>query len=336
MSVIDVLSLKGKLVDDFLLRMLKSGASDELYEIVKHQVAVGGKRLRPALTILCCEAVGGDTQEAIPAAAGVELIHNYTLIFDDIIDRSDLRRGQPTVRAKYGDAMAILAGMHYREAIFEAAKRTPKSNEVDEVFSVALRRIIEGERLDVLFEQAGRQSEYIKKMMYKRVNEKIYSGMIEAKTAELFKTACKVGAIVGNGTPKQIDALSRFGWNCGIAFQIVDDILDIIGEEGTFGKEIGKDIKEHKLGNLIILYGLKKSSKSLKTKLLSVLSSPNASKSDIEEATKIILSTNAVKRAYKTSKDFIEEAKADMDALSPSEAKDTLLRLADFVVERKF
>lgn len=336
MSIFDVLLQKGKLVDDFLLMLLKSSASDELYEIVKYQVAVGGKRLRPALAILCCEAVGGDAQKAIPAAAGVELIHNYTLIFDDIIDRSALRRGQPTVRAKYGDAMAILAGMHYREAIFEAAKRTVKTNEVEQVFSVALRRIIEGERLDVLFEQAGRQSEYVKKMMYKWVDEKDYFVMIEAKTAELFETACKVGAIVGNGTPTQIDVLSKFGWNCGVAFQIVDDILDIIGEEGTFGKEIGKDIREHRLGNLVILYSLKENSKSLKTRLLSVLSSPNASKRDIEEATKIILSTNAVKKAYKTSKDFIEEAKTVISALSPSEAKNTLLRLADFVVERKF
>jgi len=336
MSVVDVLSRKGKLVDDFLLRMLKVGASNELCEIAKHQVTSGGKRLRPVLTILSCEAVGGNAQMAIPAAAAIELVHNYTLIFDDIIDRSDLRRGLPTVRAKYGDVMAILAGMHYRETIFEATKRCSKSMEIEEILSMALRRIIEGERLDVLFEQAGRESEYIKKVMYKSVSENGYCRMIEAKTAVLFEAACRVGGLIGNGTPGEVKALSRFGWNCGVAFQIIDDLLDIVGEEGTLGKEVGKDIKEHKLGNLVILYSLEEISKSLKTKLLGVLNSHNASKSDIEETTKIILSTNAVKRAYKKSEDFIKEAKAEMNTLSPSEAKNTLLRLADFIIERKF
>ena len=109
-------------MDDFLLKMLRLGASVELYKIIKHQIVAGGKRVRPAMTILCCEAVGGDGETAIPAATGIELIHNYTLIFDDIIDRSVLRRGQPTVRAVYGDVMAFLAGMHYREAISEASR----------------------------------------------------------------------------------------------------------------------------------------------------------------------------------------------------------------------
>jgi len=331
-----MLTERGKLIDDFLLKMLRLGASDELYEVVKHQVVAGGKRIRPAMTILCCEAVGGDAKVAIPAAAAIELVHNYTLIFDDIIDRSDLRRGLPTVRAKYSDVMAILAGMHYREAIFEAAKRSPKSRRIEDVFSVALRRIIEGERLDVLFEQAGRESEYVKKMMRLSVSEKDYFDMVGAKTAVLFEAACKAGGVVGNGTLSQVDALSKFGWNCGIAFQIRDDILDVVGDTGELGKEAGKDIREHKLGNLVLLNSFMELLDKDREKLTAILKSPCVSDSNVKEAIEIIQSTSAVKRVYEKSKSLIETAKSSIDQIQPSEAKRMLISLADFIIERKF
>lgn len=336
MAVVEVLTQKGKLVDDFLLKMLRLGSSNELYEIVEHQVTAGGKRLRPAMTILCCEAVGGSVKNAIPAAASIELVHNYTLIFDDIIDRSELRRGLPTVRAKYGDVMAILAGMHYREAIFEAVKRGPKSNEVEEILSAALRRIIEGERLDVLFEQAGRESEYIQKMTYRTIMEKDYNNMIAAKTASLFEAACKVGSIVGNGNSHFVRCLSKCGWNCGIAFQIRDDILDIVGETEELGKEAGKDVKEHKFGNLVILYSLAGLTETSKNRLLAILRSQHISNSDVDKAIEIILSTNAVKLAYEKSKTFIKRAKSSIETLPPSKAKSNLLNLADLIIQRKF
>lgn len=327
---------KGKLVDDFLLKALRSGASDELYEIVKHQVAAGGKRIRPAMTILCCMAVGGDAEAAIPAAAAVELVHNYTLIFDDIIDRSDLRRGLPTVRAKYDDVMAILAGMHFREAIFEATKKSLRQMEIEEILSVALRNIIEGERLDVLFEQAGREAEYIQKMMYKSISEKDYFEMIGKKTAVLLEAACKVGGIVGNGTPDQVDALSKFGWNCGLAFQVTDDLLDITAKTEELGKDIGKDIKEHKLGNLVILYSLEELSKIERNRLLEIIRSPMIGEAEVNEAIKIISSTSAATHTRESSKDFVARAKTSLNTLPPSEAKSTLLSLADFIGKRSY
>lgn len=327
---------KGRLVDGLMLELLKTCTSDELYEILVHQAVSGGKRVRPALTILSCEAAGGNSELAIPAAAGVELIHNYTLIFDDIIDRSELRRGLPTVRAKYGDVMALLTGMHYREAVFEAAIRSPKSREIEKIFSVTLRRIIEGERLDVLFEQAGRESEYIKKIRRTSISEKDYLEMVEAKTAILFEASCKAGAIVGNGTCTQVDALSKFGWNCGMAFQIKDDILDIVGGSDDVGKEIGKDIKEHKLGNLALLCALAEISGNDREKLTSTLKSPFIRDSDVKKAIKTILFTGAIECAYKKSKSFVATAKSNLDRIPPSKAKHTLMSIADFIIERKF
>jgi len=336
MPIIEVLTQKGKLVDDFLLETLRLDASNELYEIAKHQVAAGGKRLRPAMTILCCESVGGSAEDAIPAAAGIELVHNYTLIFDDIIDRSDLRRGLPTVGAKYGDVMAILAGMHYREAIFEATRRCSKPMKVEEILSSALRRIIEGERLDVLFEQAGREAEYVKKKRRKSIGEKDYFGMIGKKTAVLFEAACKVGGLVGNGTPSQVDALSEFGWNCGIAFQIIDDVLDIAGKKEEFGKDIGKDISEHKLGNLVILYSLEELSEFERRELLEILRSPAIDDAKVDKATNIVFSTGAIERAHETSSSFATCAKSSLDLLPYSEAKNVLLSMADFIIKRSF
>jgi geranylgeranyl diphosphate synthase type I len=316
--------------------MLKLGVSDEFYEVVKHQVMAGGKRIRPAMTILCCEAVGGNVEAAIPAAAAVELVHNYTLIFDDIIDRSDLRRGLPTVRAKYSNVMAILAGMHYREAIFEAAKTSSKSMEVEEILSAALRKIVDGERLDVLFEQAGREAEYIKKMMYRSISEKDYFEMIGKKTASLFEAACKVGGLVGNGTPDKVDALSKFGWNCGIVFQITDDMLDIGAKKEELGKDTGKDIKEHKLGNLVVLNSLEELSEVERNRLLEILKSPVVGETEVNEAIRTISSTSAAKRAYEASEGFIMRAKTSLNAFPSSEAKNALLSLADFIGQRSF
>jgi len=337
MSIVDTLMEKGKLVDDFILKTLKLEASDELYEILKYQITVGGKRIRPAMTFLCCEAVGGDVEVAIPAAAAIEMIHNYTLIFDDVIDRSDLRRGHPTVRASYGDEMAFLAGMHYREAIFEAARKSVKPRRIERLLSWTIRRIIEGERLDVLFEQAGRNSSYINKMMFKNISESDYQRMIKSKTAVLLEAACKTGGIVGGGNSPQINALSKYGWNCGVAFQIMDDILDITGGKNEFGKEIGKDIKEHKLGNIVILYSLEELSEIDRNELLSMLKSSNLSDSKVSTAIRMILSTNSVQQAHEKSKKFVTRAKSCLDSvrLLP-EAKNVLLNLADFIAERKF
>jgi geranylgeranyl diphosphate synthase type I len=323
-------------IDDFLLKTLRLGASDELFEIVRHQVAAGGKRIRPTMTILSCMAVGGNVEAAIPSAAALELVHNYTLIFDDIIDRSTLRRGLPTVRAKYDDVMAILAGMHYREAVFEATKKSPRSVEVEEVLSKALKDIIEGERLDILFEQAGRKGKYIQKMMYKAVSEKDYYKMVGKKTASLFEACCKVGGLVGKGTPDQVDALSKFGWNCGLAFQITDDLLDITAKKEELGKDIGKDIKEHKLGNLVILYSLKELSKAKKNRLLQILRSPSINKVEVSEAIKMISTTNATERAYEAAKNSVTIAKKSLNTLPASEAKKTLLSLADFINKRSY
>jgi len=230
-----------------------------------------------------------------------------------------------------------LAGMHFREALFETVKRSPKQIEVEEIFSVTLRRIIEGERLDILFEQSEHDSKYTRRMMYKSINERDYFAMIEAKTAVLFEAACRVGALVGNGLVSQVDALSSFGLNCGMAFQMLDDILDIRGEKSEFGKDIGKDVKEHKLGNIVILYSLDELSEKEKNELMGMLKSSRLSDSRVKRAIKMVLSTNSVQRAHEKSKEFVTRAKSCLNSVRLlSETKNALFDLADFIVERNF
>jgi geranylgeranyl diphosphate synthase type I len=336
MSVINKFSKRGKLVDDFMREMLNLSSSTVFYEVINHQILTGGKRIRPAMTIFSCEAVGGSTKSAIPAAAGIELLHNYTLIFDDIIDRSHLRRGYPTMRAAYGDVMALLAGMLYREVIFMASQHSVKSNHIDSLFSAVICNIIEGERLDVLYEQAGRDSEYVNNMIYRTVTETDYLRMIELKTASLFEAACKAGVIVGSGTKEQINALSNFGRCCGMAFQILDDVLDISGERDKFGKEIGKDIKEHKLGNIIILFSLEELQTDDRNELLSILKSSTVENPQVKSAIELIHKTNSFQRAYESASKYIEKAKLSLDPISSSHEKRMLLGLADSLLKREF
>jgi len=171
-------------------------------------------------------------------------------------------------------------------------------------------------------------------MAYKVVKEEDYLTMIGAKTATLFEAACKVGSIVGNGTPEEVGALSGFGWNCGMAFQMIDDVLDISGKEEDFGKDVGKDIREHKLGNIVVLYSLQELSEIHRDELLRILRSWRLSDREVDEALEIVLSTKATKRAQEASRGFVDRARSDLKVLPESEAKRLLMNVADFVVKR--
>ncbi|MEM3476486.1 MAG: polyprenyl synthetase family protein, partial [Candidatus Bathyarchaeia archaeon] len=307
MSEFEYLISLGRQVDPIMLSYIEKGADPKFIPVLKHQILAGGKRIRAALTILSCEAAGGNISTALKPAALIELIHNYSLIMDDIIDHGELRRGKLTVRAKYSDVMAILAGMFYREVLDEIVDECPNSLEIRKIIRNAIKETIEGERLDILFEQAGREEEYIKKHRYNNVSLNLYFKMVGKKTAALIKAACISGGLAAEASNEIIEALSVFGWNTGLTFQIVDDILDIYGEKT--GKEKGKDIIEHKLGNIAIIFSLKELNKKEKHNLLSILRKPKVSKVDLNKALKLIGKTKAKEKAYNLGQKFIEEGK---------------------------
>jgi geranylgeranyl diphosphate synthase type I len=332
-EIVDLTSL-GKAVDPIMLSYIEKGADACFIPILKHQILAGGKRVRAALTILSCEAAGGEKSIAFKPAALIELIHNYSLIMDDIIDHGEIRRGKPTVRAKYSDVMAILAGMFYREVLDEIVDDCPNSTEMRKLMINAIKETIEGERLDILFEQAGRGEEYIKKHRYKNVSLNLYFKMISKKTAALIKSACLAGGLSASASNEKLEALGNFGWNIGLAFQVVDDILDIYGEKT--GKERGKDIIEHKLGNIAVLFSLKELNEKEKIKLLNILRKPKVSRIDLNKALKLIEKTKAREKAYNLGQSFINEGKKAILNLQDSEAKSKLLSLADFILNRAY
>jgi len=260
-AVFSQLSTLGKSVEQKMYEFLLKDIHPDFKDLVSWQTHTGGKRLRPALTLLFAQALGAspDDSEVLSAAAGIELIHTYSLILDDIIDRGDLRRGQPTTRAKYGDEFAILSAIIHREAVYEAAKATGKYiTQSIAIYSEATRRLTEGERLDVLFEQKEeREHEYFIKHRFHEVTLADYRRMITGKTAALLAAACRLGAIVGGASLDEQACAEKYGWSVGIAFQIADDYLDIFSAVDTFGKVIYKDIIEQKLGNYVIVQALK-------------------------------------------------------------------------------
>ena len=336
MSIVSRLKDIGERVDPIIEKYLLDEASEDFKPILLYQIKSGGKRIRPALTILCCEAVGGNVEDSLNIAAAMEMIHNYSLIFDDIIDKGEIRRGLPTVRKKYGDTMAILAAVHYREAIAQAVNSSKNSKLLHELVASTVKRLTEGERLDVLFEQSGRSEEYILKHRYNNITLDDYLKMISYKTAELIKTSCLAGGIVAGARKELLEILESYGYNVGMAFQIIDDILDIFGEEKKFGKKIGKDIIEHKLGNIVILLSIMRLEEYEKKSLKGILRKDMVSEGDVRVAIDIISKTDARNVAYNMARKHIDNAINSIKKLEESRARDLLKELAIFVIKREF
>lgn len=324
----------GKRVDPIMIKYLIEDSSEEFKPILLHQIEAGGKRIRPAIVLLSCEAAGGRSEWAIWIAAALELIHNYTLLYDDIIDRGELRRGKKTTRALYGDAMALLAGLHYREAINKLINRSPASYRLHELISKAIIELAEGERLDILFEQAGRTEKYIVEKRIAAPSWGLYLDLIQKKTASLLVASARAGAIVADAPPEVEESFAKYGLNLGIAFQIIDDYLDLFGKEEKFGKEIGKDIKEHKLSNALILLALEELEEKDKEQLLSILRKDSSS-DEINKGIELIKNTKAREKALKFAEERVKIAKTAINFLPDSNAKNFLNELADSVTKRE-
>jgi len=231
-------------VQQQLQECVKADFPASLKEPILYFLEAPGKKIRPLLTLLSCQAVGGELEQAMPAALGVELFHDFTLIHDDIMDKDDLRRGRFTVHKKWGEDVAILVGdaligLAYQKILQCESRHLPKALTL---FNEALITVCEGQALDKEFE--ARQ----------RVSLAEYLDMISKKTAWLFKLSSQLGAILGGARPNEIVAMENFGNSLGIGFQIQDDWLDYTGEESTLGKKVGSDLKLNKKTYITLKY----------------------------------------------------------------------------------
>ncbi|MCC6617163.1 MAG: polyprenyl synthetase family protein [Anaerolineae bacterium] len=284
-----------------------------------------GKRIRPMVVLLCAEAAGGDWHDALPAAAAVELLHNFTLIHDDIQDDSPTRHGRPTVWQIWGRPNAINAGDALFTLAYVALQRleTTSTPAVTlgawRIFNETMLELTRGQHLDMRFEQQADVS----------VDE--YISMIRGKTSALLSACAQIGALVGSGDAETARHYAEFGLNLGIAFQIHDDILGIWGDETVTGKSTATDILSKKK-SLPVLYGLAQSNT-----LVKIYERPQFSDADVHEAVALLDAAGARTYATGLENTYYERALAALEAAEPIGAAGQLLRgLAAWLFARAY
>ncbi len=323
-------------IDPLMEDLLRDYSGRRFWKAIKHQIGTGGKRLRPVFLFISCNLLGGKEKDADYAAAAMELMHNYTLIVDDIIDHSDVRRGKPTVWKSYGKSIAQCIGVHYSAAVFEGASRSPNPLVVLNIMSNAMKEVVEGEIIDILQERVGKEEEpFVKEKRYKKVDLKDYLDMISRKTAIMFEASCKIGGICAGGSKKEVELLGEYGHNIGISFQISDDILDIFGEEKEFGKKIGKDIEERKGGNIMVLFALSMLEPKKKKELEKILEKSIIKEADLKRAVLLIRESGAEEKAHAFGEEYVKKAKETLHLLPDNKWRSMIDNLSEYIISRR-
>jgi len=332
----DFLEESSKKVEPKIEELLFSYVDEKNREAVKYQISTGGKRLRPALALTACQMLGGKIEDSLYPAASLEILHNYSLIIDDIVDKSTLRRKEPTCWFKLGKSTAECISIYYSAAIFQGANRSKKPIEISEILAKSMKVLVDGEILDILFEQSGRSNEpYIKQNRYDKVTDQDYFEMVSKKTAVLIQASCEIGALVANAKKNDLEKIKEYGLNLGIAFQIQDDILDIFGSQKSFGKRKGQDIAEGKLGNIVILFACREFSAQDKKNFLETIRKNNVNNKEVKEIIEKIKKTKALSLSMAKAQEFISKAKKALEFLPQNKWNDILKEIADFVIKRE-
>ena len=313
-----------KIVNKYLNSKLK-GNPKKLYDAAGHLIVNGGKRLRPYMVIRSCQILGGKSSTAMIAASAVEMVHNFTLVHDDIMDNDEMRHGVPTVHKKFGMPIAILAGdVLFSKAfqIISESKLSPNANtHLISRLAKACVDVCEGQLLD------------IKMADEKRIpTEAEYITMIGKKTAALFDVSCAMGAICATNKPKDISNLSAFGRNLGIAFQITDDLIGVMGDPKVTKKPVGNDLREGKK-SLPILMAIKLAKGNEKKTILKAFGNSKISKKDLNKAVEVIRSLGIEEKVRNQALKYAEKSEKSLIKYKGT-AKIELTALLDFVVRR--
>lgn len=326
MEVVDILKKYSKDIDVEIGNSLGTVDPEDLKKSTQHLIKAGGKKIRPSLVVLSSEAVGGTAEVALKTAAAVELIHTFSLIHDDIMDKDVMRRGKPSVHVLWGEPMAILAGDTLFSKAFETVLETPVDSISYERVLNALKTVVdscikicEGQASDMCFE--GNFD----------VNEEEYMNMIYKKTAALIAAATRSGAIIGGGNAVEVETLAEYGRLVGLAFQIQDDYLDVVSEEEFLGKPVGSDIVEGKM-TLMVVHALSNASSEDKEELISILK--DNGDTDVERAIELFEKYGSINYARDIAVKNIETAKNLLETLDESEATMSLAMIADYVLQR--
>lgn len=305
-------------IADYLKSIQLDGQPIELYEPISYILSLGGKQIRPILTLMATDVFNEDPKKSIYAATAIELFHNFSLMHDDIMDAAPLRRGHQTVHEKWnvntailsGDAMLILAYQYfeyYEPIIFR---------DLAKLFSQTAIQVCEGQQYDICFE--GRSDVKIEQ----------YIKMIQYKTAVLVAAALKMGAIVAKTTQENGEQIYNFGLNLGIAFQLLDDHLDAFGDETTFGKRIGGDILENKK-TFLYLKALEQANPAQKEELMQFYATVECANEEqkINRVKELFVETGSKEASLNLIQQYTEEALRILDVLDIADDKKQMLRL---------
>lgn len=315
-----------KRIDDALAAAFDQVSPTPLREAARWYPDAGGKRLRPAMAMLACEAAGGSAEDATPVALAVELVHNFSLVHDDIMDRDATRRGRPTVHTKWDEATAILAGDVLFARAFEMLSAIPDATahrDASRLLSESIRRLCEGQALDMLFERD------------EHVTTQAYLDMIRGKTALLFEAAARGGAL---SAPRRhegsVAALSIYGECFGMAFQIADDLLDITADTQKMGKPWGSDIRAGKK-TILVLDALERGTDEQRRALRHALGKKDATDADVRAAADAMRASGAIHAAEKLRDAYAGRADAALETLPASDAREHLRALNEWARTRE-
>jgi geranylgeranyl diphosphate synthase type II len=297
----------------------------ELYAPIQYTLALGGKRIRPVLTLMACELFGGRIEKALPQAIAIELFHNFTLIHDDIMDDAPLRRGKETVFKKWNNNIAILSGDTLFALAYQYVQKTDAKilPETLSVFNKTAIEVCEGQQYDLNFECKN------------DLSVAQYTEMIRLKTAVLFGASLKIGAIIGGASHENAENLYAFGLNIGLGFQLKDDLLDTFGDEKIFGKKTGVDIITNKK-TFLYLKALEIADAETKKRLLTFYNTNTNRDEKFREVKAIFTELKIDQLALKKIEEYFSKGKESLEKISlDAEKKERLLAIALRMIDRE-
>jgi len=311
-------------IEKKLFALLEKKSPKSLYEPCDYILKSSGKRLRALLVLISAKACGMEFKEVYNASLAVEILHNFTLVHDDIMDNADKRRGLPTLHVKYDLSTAILSGDNLIAIAYENLLKDCNSNakEVLKTFTHGIVEVCEGQSLDKEFE------------IRTDVTIKEYLVMIQKKTAALAEMCCKIGAELSSASKENIKHLALYGRNLGMAFQIQDDLLDIIADEKELGKKIGGDLLEGKK-TFLFLSALEAAKGVEKQRLLGIIQNKGAKQNEIQYFKELYYKLGVIEKAKKEVRAYSCKAMMHLNKLKDEESKYFLKWLIETLIDRK-
>lgn len=319
----DIYEKERKKINIRLEKVFSKREPRSLYEPSSYIISGEGKRLRPLLVLLTAKVVGGKFDVAYNAAVAVELLHNFTLVHDDIMDNADKRRGRLTLHKKYNESTAILVGDSLLSIAYEYLIKDCKNNakNIFNSFTNGLVEVCEGQALDTEFESR------------RNVSLDEYMSMIKMKTASMIKMCCEIGSTLGGGSKKSIKGITLYGLNLGIAFQIQDDLLDITADEEKFGKRIGGDLMEGKKTYLFIK-ALEKAKGEDRKALLKVIENKGIRINQVNKYKELYEKLNVIDDAKNSINYYTKKALKSLYVIKNENDRKILIWLADILLKR--